>query len=83
MSHANRASRIDRLRLVALGRIPRCPSCPRYRFLIAAADDRVGQPPQAPRSCTHEVCAPLMTRYVASDACDPEISQSTRLAAAR
>jgi hypothetical protein len=63
-----RGDELDGLRLLALGRIPRCGSCPRYAALTdahARGTGVRGTLPGVPESCTHQVCAPLVVRFLA------------------
>ena len=67
-SRPARAVKLDSLRLIALGRIPRCGSCSRYRALLEAHDgeSEVTPWPPAPVSCSHQVCGPLVSRFLAA-----------------
>ena len=63
-----RSDELDGLRLLALGRIPRCGVCPRYAALTDAhaRGTRIrGRLPSVPECCTHQVCAPLVVRFLA------------------
>jgi hypothetical protein len=56
----------DGLRIFGLGRIPRCADCPRYRALVDAyegASTLPAVPPEVPKDCIFQVCAPLVSRY--------------------
>lgn len=65
---------LDGLRLLGLSRIARCADCPRLAALREAWGHRssLAVPwPDAPRGCRHQVCAPLVRRFVGADpGCD-------------
>ena len=66
-----RGDELDGLRLLALGRIPRCGVCPRYAALTdahARGTGIRGRLPKVPECCTHQVCAPLVARYLSEQA---------------
>jgi hypothetical protein len=68
---------LDSLRLLALSRIPRCAVCPRFHALLSArARGSLGALPAVPTGCTHQVCAPLVTRYAPAAA--PRAGQPPR-----
>jgi len=53
----------DGLRLLGLSRIARCKACPRFDALRTAWENHAPLPvpwPEAPGSCRHQVCAPLV-----------------------
>ncbi|MHC4416915.1 MAG: hypothetical protein ACYS0G_16735 [Planctomycetota bacterium] len=64
------AGDLDGLRLIGLGRVPRCTGCPRYQILVDAHEEGATgrRLPPVPAYCTHQICAPLATRYDATEA---------------
>jgi len=66
---------LDGLRLLGLSRIPRCGDCPRFRALVRSHEHRraaLETLPAAPAYCTHQVCAPMASRYGAE--CDGKVA---------